>query len=317
MGNVVVLKNYQLVKGSGRHHRIICMTGERRGEVYYIKSKRVLLGRSKQADIAIYDSQSSREHAELSRVGSDYILTDLNSNNGVIVNGRKAKQVQLKTKDRIIIGKTVYKYEVIDIDDDDRTGQLRINQEEKAEQPALKSQKGKKRKGPILLVLLGAILFLTLEEDRPQNKKVLPKRINGVNSKWAQIQVQRQSKQDEKMRNRLNTIMQRGIRELREKNYYRAINEFNLALIIDPKGPRALTYKRKAKDLLDKDIEAYFDQAARDFASFNHDKMIKNYCQIIKILEDFPEDERYKSAQENLEQLVKKFGVKKSAIDCY
>ena len=312
MDNVVVLKNYQYPEEKGCHYRIICMTGKKRGEVYYIKSKRILLGRSRDADIMVYDSQSSREHAELSRVGPNYILTDLNSNNGIFVNGKKINQVSLKTKDRIIIGKTIYKYEIIDVEGNDLIEEVQV----KKEDDVIKEEKGKK-KGLFLLVLLASVAFFTLEEDGSKNKKVSPKKVTNISSRSVPKQRLKLSKEDKELEYRLSTIIQRGIRELREKNYYRAIWEFNLALIVDPKSPRALAYRQKAKGLLDKEIESYFDQAARDFSSFHYDKAIKNYCQIIKIMEDSKEDERYKSAKENLEKLVTKFGVRKSAIDCY
>ena len=315
MGNVVVLKDYQYPAEKGCHYRIICMTGGKKGEVYYIKSKRVLLGRSRDADIMVYDSQSSREHAELSRVGSDYILTDMSSNNGIFVNGKKINQVSLKNKDRIIIGKTIYKYEVIDVEGNDLIEKEQVKKEENV----INEEKGKK-KVFFLLALLAGVAFLTLK-DGEKNKKVSPKKVINISSRPVQKQKQKQkqklSKQDEELEYRLNTVIQRGIRELREKNYYRAIWEFNLALIVDSKSPRAIAYRQKAKGLLDKEIESYFDQAARDFSSFHYDKAIKNYCQIIKIMEDSKEDERYKSAKENLEKLVTKFRVRKNAIDCY
>ena len=313
MGNVVVLKNYQYPEEKGCHYRIVCMTGKKRGEVYYIKSKRILLGRSREVDIIIYDSQSSREHVELSRVGSDYILTDLNSNNGVFVNGKKVKQVSLKTKDRIIIGTTIYKYEIIDVESSDVTRKAEM----KKDKGVVKEGKGKKRKGTLILILLAGVAFLALEEDGVKNKKIGLKKVTKISRRSIQRESPRRLKKNKEVEYRLNTIIQRGIRELREKNYYRAIAEFNLALIVDPKAPRALAYRRKARDLLDKEIESYFDQAARDFSSFHYDKAIKNYCQIIKIMEDLKEDERYKSAKENLEELVVTFGVRRSAIDCY
>ena len=84
-----------------------------------------------------------------------------------------------------------------------------------------------------------------------------------------------------------------------------------------PTSSRVLAYKRKAKDLLDQEIDAYFDQAARDFESYHYDKAIKNYCQIIRVLENFQEDKRYKSAKGNIKQLVDNFKAEKNALDCY
>ena len=158
MGNVVVLNNYQLIKSPGRHHRIVCMTGEKRGEVYYIKSKRILMGRSKQADIIIYDLQSSREHAEISLLGNNYVLTDLGSNNGVVVDGRKIKQRKLRNKDRIIIGKTVYKYEIVNVKDKQLGALLPAGKSSSEEQLSLAPPK-KKNKNILILVSVVVVFY--------------------------------------------------------------------------------------------------------------------------------------------------------------
>ncbi|MCY4644882.1 MAG: FHA domain-containing protein [Bacteriovoracales bacterium] len=320
MGNVIVLKNYQLTTDPGRHHRIVCMTGEKRGEVYYIKSKRILLGRGKDADIPIYDSQSSREHAELSRVGNYYVITDLNSNNGVIINGKKTKQAQLKSKDRIIIGKTVYKYEVVTVEDKNAAEHLSPRDEDEDEDELDHTPKGPKKKKNMLLILalvLGVVFFLPGEKSKKRGPTSRKKPIDIEFGLKKPRNTQRLSTKDLENKKRIDILIQKGIREMREGNYYRSIAEFDLALVVDPKHPRALTYKRKATDLQDEEIDAYFDQAFRDFNSFHYEKAIKNYCQIIKIFEHSPEDERRKSAKKNLEQLVDKFGVEKSATDCY
>ena len=315
MGNVVVLNNYQLIKSPGRHHRIVCMTGEKRGEVYYIKSKRILMGRSKQADIIIYDLQSSREHAEISLLGNNYILTDLGSNNGVVVDGRKIKQIKLKNKDRIIIGKTVYKYEIVNVEDKQLGALLPAGKSSSEGQLSLAPPK-KKNKNILILVSVAVVILLLMDDSTDSKQKVVNK-IQNVDKELKDVQRKIKSDKNQEIEDRMNIIMHRGVRELREGNYYRAIGEFNTALIVAPTSSRALAYKRKAKDLLDQEIDAYFDQAARDFESYHYDKVIKSYCQILRVLENFPEDERYKSAKGNIKQLVDNFEVEKNALDCY
>ena len=309
MNNVIVLKNYQSIKESGRHYRIICMTGEKRGEVYYIRSNRILMGRNKNADITVYDSQSSREHIELSKLGSEYIITDLKSNNGVIVNGKKVKQTQLKTKDRIIIGKTVYKYEIVDIEESEDLPQ-------NVEESNSITVKDKKNKNVLFLVLIVIALFFLLDGGDNTSNKPITSVLNQEENLFSKERTRNLSSKENKEKKKIDTIMHRGVRELREGNYYRAISEFNLAIIVDSQNSRAITYKRKAKDLQDKEIESYFNQAIRNFENYHYHQVIKDYCQIIKILEDFPEDERRKSAEENLIHLVEKFGVDEDAVNC-
>ncbi|MEI8347780.1 MAG: FHA domain-containing protein, partial [Pseudomonadota bacterium] len=93
------------------------MTGEKKGVTYFLKEKRAIMGRSEKADIQIFDVKASREHIELARVGNTYVLTDLKSQNGVMVNDLKVTQYTLKEGDKIIIGHTVYKFNDLKIDD--------------------------------------------------------------------------------------------------------------------------------------------------------------------------------------------------------
>lgn len=321
MGNVVVLNNYQMIRSAGRHYRIVCMTGEKRGEVYYIKSKRILLGRSEKVDITVYDQQSSREHAEIVMLGSDCVITDLNSNNGVVVNGKKIKQIRLKTRDRIIIGKTVYKYEIIDNSAAETGTSLPGRVDQKEDQQSIGHSKKSNKKNLVIIMVLIAVVFLFLpgedqndknELDQSNRKKVVER----TDDPFGKEKVRKWSEKEKELKFRLDTIMQRGTRELREGNYYRAIAEFDLALIVDPQNPRALAYRRKTKDLQDKEIASYFEHAIRDFESYNHRQAAKRYCQIIKILEDFPEDERLKSARKGLERIAGILGKNEDVVNC-
>jgi pSer/pThr/pTyr-binding forkhead associated (FHA) protein len=52
-------------------------------------SDRVVIGRMNTCDISIQDKSVSREHARLSRLGSGYLLEDLHSTNGTLVNGNR------------------------------------------------------------------------------------------------------------------------------------------------------------------------------------------------------------------------------------
>ncbi len=306
--NVVVLKNYQITKDPGRHHRLLCMTGDRRGEVYYLKSKRILLGRSKSADIKVFDQKSSREHAELLNVKGEYIITDLGSNNGIVINGEKVNQVPLKNKDRLIIGKTVYKYEIQNIAEPELK---LVNKGQEEESP-----KDNKRKN-IALIVLGlvvAFVFLTDEEKKQPARRV--QMANDLSNDFVKLQKQRQFEKDKVVSKKLDVIVQRGIRELREGNYYRAINEFDMALILSPQNSRALSYKEKAQKSLDDDIDKFFALAARDYEAFNYAKAIKSYCAVIKMLEYKPDDDRKKSAEKNIEEITNKSGIDKSESSC-
>ena len=99
----------------GLHYRLLCMTGPNKGKVYYIIGKRAVIGRGENADIQIVDTKISREHAELSFADNGYTITDLGAQNGIIVNDTKVKQKKLYNNEKIVIGQTVFKYNIIDV----------------------------------------------------------------------------------------------------------------------------------------------------------------------------------------------------------
>jgi Protein of unknown function (DUF3662)/FHA domain len=76
------------------------------GTRHEISGGRALLGRSKESDIRLSDPNVSRRHAEVRREGSNYWIIDLDSTNGVLVNGRREKRAKLDDGDKITLGST-------------------------------------------------------------------------------------------------------------------------------------------------------------------------------------------------------------------
>jgi hypothetical protein len=76
------------------------------GQRHEITARRVVLGRSKDADLQLADPNASRRHAELRQEGATYWLIDLDSTNGVEVKGKRVKRVKLEDGTRFTIGST-------------------------------------------------------------------------------------------------------------------------------------------------------------------------------------------------------------------
>jgi hypothetical protein len=76
------------------------------GERHQIDKRRVVLGRSKDADLQVADPNVSRRHAELRQEGATYYLIDLDSTNGVEVRGKRVKRLKLEDGTRFTIGST-------------------------------------------------------------------------------------------------------------------------------------------------------------------------------------------------------------------
>lgn len=72
----------------------------------------VVIGRLSTNDVVLADSNVSRRHAELRRQGSKWILVDLGSTNGTLVNGKLAKEQPLKSGDRMTFGTSELLFEL-------------------------------------------------------------------------------------------------------------------------------------------------------------------------------------------------------------
>ena len=77
--------------------------GERK-ETISITRDPIVIGRLSTNDVVLADSNVSRRHAELRRDGSRWMIVDLGSTNGTMVNGKLAREQTLKEGDRIAFG---------------------------------------------------------------------------------------------------------------------------------------------------------------------------------------------------------------------
>jgi hypothetical protein len=76
------------------------------GASYDVDKRRTVIGRSKECDVQVVDPNVSRRHAELRQEGTAYWIVDLDSTNGVVVNGRRLKRAKLESGDKITLGST-------------------------------------------------------------------------------------------------------------------------------------------------------------------------------------------------------------------
>jgi hypothetical protein len=75
------------------------------GRLCPLRDKTIVLGRSRDCDIHVADSNVSRRHAEVRPDGNGaFTLIDLGSTNGTELNGKRASHVRLSEGDTITIG---------------------------------------------------------------------------------------------------------------------------------------------------------------------------------------------------------------------
>ena len=76
------------------------------GHTHRVESPRAVLGRSRECDVQIEDVNVSRRHAELRRESDGFWIVDLDSTNGVEVDGRRVKRAKLDPGATFTVGST-------------------------------------------------------------------------------------------------------------------------------------------------------------------------------------------------------------------
>lgn len=345
MANVRVTTELKNPNDVGTHYRLLCMTGPNKGNVYYLTGKRIIIGRGDSADIQIVDTKISREHGELAFAENAYIITDLGAQNGIIVNDKKVKQKKLEDGEKVVVGQTVFKYNVIFIG---QSAEMVIAEAHPESALAKEIKKGVKVKIPpkkstkdqsdeiplekvastqatnksrviIFGVILLAVMFVLFGGDDSQtgNKKLSQNDKNADMDIFNESMAPKVNKDDADTRKKLEALIHSGRREFREGNYFRAMEEFRLALMISPNNGQASFYQSKAKQRLDEEITKNFEKGTQEQDSKKYQAAVVSFCGVVQLIKDYPEDERYKNAMLKISAIESSLGLEKGEIKCF
>ena len=82
------------------------------GKTFVLDQPRAVVGRSRRCDFVVEDPNISRRHFELQRRGAEWYVVDLESTNGIAVNGRRVSSARLQTGDEITAGTSRMRFEL-------------------------------------------------------------------------------------------------------------------------------------------------------------------------------------------------------------
>ena len=71
----------------------------------------ITIGRSSRCDIRLIDSKISRIHCVVERKDRKVVIRDLNSKNGIKINGRLQRECELQNGDIVLIGHAICCYQ--------------------------------------------------------------------------------------------------------------------------------------------------------------------------------------------------------------
>ena len=91
--------------------KIIITGGTKNGEIIDLQTADLVLGRHSDCDLILEDTRASSHHARLYQDKTEWMLTDLKSTNGTLVNQQPVSTVTLQDNDLIEIGDTQIRFQ--------------------------------------------------------------------------------------------------------------------------------------------------------------------------------------------------------------
>ncbi len=99
---------------------LVFLSGELIAVPIPLDREEVILGRALEADVRVNDTQVSRQHARITTMRDEKnnttgcVLTDLDSRNGTFLNGRRIRRETLENGDKITVGYTILRFDLLD-----------------------------------------------------------------------------------------------------------------------------------------------------------------------------------------------------------
>jgi hypothetical protein len=90
--------------------QLVIAEGKEAGREFVFEQDSVLIGRTSDCDVVLYDPGVSRKHARIYSESDGYFVEDMGSSNGTKVNGAIIKKKQLSDGDAISLGPVVFNF---------------------------------------------------------------------------------------------------------------------------------------------------------------------------------------------------------------
>lgn len=103
----------QQVVGEAVRARVTVLEGVDEGAVFALGDGVNFIGRDPAVQVRLQDGLVSRRHASLTVVSGSVVVDDLNSANGIEVNGSRAERAVVTSRDRLVVGDSKLRVEVL------------------------------------------------------------------------------------------------------------------------------------------------------------------------------------------------------------
>lgn len=105
---IIVNLRKETEKNSASEPFFVSISGRDTGKAIPLKNRTLKIGREPECDLVLDSPQVSRFHAEIFWKGSELMIKDLGSTNGVFINGNRITEGPLHNGDKVLIGNQMY-----------------------------------------------------------------------------------------------------------------------------------------------------------------------------------------------------------------
>jgi len=307
--------------------RIEILKGNEAGAQFRVTGSKVRFGRSSESDIIVTDNSASRNHAELVKVNDSFIIRDMNSSNGIFVNGKKVKEHYLSSGDVFSIGDHEYRYIEKESAGPSASEQARARVSEgtiaglssssmDVNVPTSSASGGGLLKNKRILVILAVIGVLFLVFILLPTNKAEPKKDNNNGQQTSAVgndsskmgDIPSDESEDEKFRRKIpdderelfdqaNGHYFEGQREMRLQNYSRALEEFRKAVAFYPQHLRARTAAGQTLKLIEDESRNNLSIGKKMYSQKRYEDALRHFNEVLNLNNRQPDSVLYKEAE--------------------
>jgi len=328
--SVVKLKSSAVARQKGELARFRVIKGPDRGCAFIIVNTRASIGRGEENDIVIGDLKASRLHAEVAASPTGWMVRDMGSANGILHNGVQTRSSPLRSSDLVTLGETVLEFLGAEVEpqrllsgpmDEIEAEQLvrsRALAKERPRtlndpfglnsRPAVAAAPAEGSKKVIRLTIAGVLAVVVVigmemvsDDGAPKKKKSGRK----VASTGEPVDLASLLPKFEKPQTSRNAEMffKQGFREYREKNYIRALSQFELVLQMDPDHDMARRYRDNARMAIDEEVRTHLEFGKKTLSAGKLRESKGHYEAILRLLHTDQSNPAYAEAKEQLDKV--------------
>lgn len=325
----------------GELARLKIIQGPDQGKIFSVLRSKILIGRGDENDLVLADLKSSRRHVQLELQGSRWKATDVGSQNGIDYRGNQVRAIDLKDQDHFRVGETWIEfvsvragseavlaaasnplalYQADQALEEQRARVRRLgrpgkssdrkDEQERLAQPAAQKKPPGKKPSPVILILgLGGIAYFGMDLFLPKKQiqpKSAPPAVVDPTIVPAEIPELKVSTQTAEM------LFRAGFREYRERNYLRAISNFENVLQIVPQHQLARLYLKNAEFAIQEEVSFHLGQGKKSIDAGKIKSARAHFEAILRLLYRTLSDPRAVDAREQLEKVN---GMQKGQVE--